>query len=62
MYIADLIVRCSNEIEALSKELYCTLGGNMTPTDDQGNPRDLYFDTDCLDFLEQKWNLSKMEW
>ena len=61
MFIADLIVRCSIEIEALSKELYCTLGGNMTPTDDQGNPRDLYFDTDCLDLLEQKWSLSKKQ-
>lgn len=61
MYIADLIVRCSIEIEALSKELYCTLGGNMTPTDAQGNPRDLYFDTDCLDLLEQNWNLSKKQ-
>ena len=33
MFIADLIVRCSVEIEALSKELYCMLGGNMSPTD-----------------------------
>ena len=32
MHIADLIVRCSVEIEALSKELYSSLGGNMTPT------------------------------
>lgn len=51
MFIADLIVRCSVEIEALSKELYCMFGGNMSPTDLQGNARDLYFDTDCLDLL-----------
>lgn len=27
MHIADLIVRCAVEIESLSKELYCRLGG-----------------------------------
>ncbi|MTN82487.1 hypothetical protein GMB34_00660 [Turicibacter sanguinis] len=27
MHIADLIVRCSIEIEAISKELYFSLGG-----------------------------------
>ena len=59
--IADLIVRCSVEIEALSKELYCMLGGNMPPTDSQGEVRDLYFDTDCLDLLEQKWVISKKQ-
>lgn len=61
MYIADLIVRCSIEIEAISKELYCMLGGNMTPIDAQGNPRDLYFDTDCLNLLEQNWRLSQKQ-
>lgn len=61
MHIADLIVRCSIEIEALSKELYKLLGGNMEPVDDQGKKRDLYFDTDCLDLLEQKWHLGKKE-
>lgn len=61
MFIADLIVRCSVEIEALSKELYCMLGGNMFPKDSEGNSRDLYFDTDCLDLLEQKWLLSKKQ-
>ena len=61
MFIADLIVRCSVEIEALSKELYCMLGGNMSPIDSEGNNRDLYFDTDCLALLEQKWLLSKKQ-
>ena len=61
MHMADLIVRCAIEIEAISKELYCLLGGNMTPTDNQGNSRDLYFDTDCLALLEQKWFLSKKQ-
>lgn len=61
MYIAVLLVRCAIEIEALSKDLYCALGGNAIPTDTQGNTRDLYFDTDCLDLLEQKWRLSKKQ-
>lgn len=61
MFIADLIVRCSVEIEALSKELYRMLGGNMSPTDSQGNDRDLYFDTDCLGLLEKTWLLGKKQ-
>ena len=61
MFIADLLVRCSIEIEALSKELYSRLGGSLTPTDGQGKPRDLYFDTDCLSLLEQEWHLSKKQ-
>lgn len=61
MHIADLIVRCSIEIEAISKELYMKLGGTLSPTDDHGNKRDLFFDTDCLDSLEKQWNLSKKQ-
>lgn len=61
MHIADLIVRCAIEIEAISKELYCLLGGSTELTDSEGNPRDLYFDTDCLELLEQKWHLSKKQ-
>lgn len=59
MHIADLIVRCAVEIEAISKELYKNLGGNMSPVDNEGKPRDLYFDTDCLNLLDQHWILSK---
>lgn len=51
--ISELLIRCSVEIEAISKELYFALGGDM-PKD-----RDLYFDTDCLELLEEKWLLSK---
>lgn len=61
MYIGDLIIRCSIEIEAISKELYFNLGGNPVPVDDDGNKRDLYFDTDCLDLLENQWILSKKQ-
>lgn len=31
----------------------------MTPMDKNNNPRDLYFDTDCLALLEKIWKLSK---
>lgn len=61
MYIGDLIIRCSIEIEAISKELYFNLGGNPSPADANGNKRDLYFDTDCLGLLENKWMLSKKQ-
>ena len=51
--IGDLLVRIAIEVESLSKVLYLANGGTM-PTD-----RDLYFDTDCMKFLEDKWHLSK---
>ena len=47
--IGDLLVRIAIEVESLSKVLYLANGGTM-PTD-----RDLYFDTDCMKFLEDKW-------
>lgn len=61
MHIADLIVRCSIEIESISKELYFELGGNKNPLDDNGNTRDLYFDTDCLDLLENRWHITQKQ-
>lgn len=60
MHIADLIVRCAIEIEAISKELYVNNGG-PTLTDENGNERELYFDTDCIEFLEKIWNLGEKE-
>ncbi len=51
-FIADLLVRCCVEIEALSKELYFDNGGTKV----RGS-KDIYFDTDCLGLLNQKWNL-----
>ncbi|WP_028865664.1 hypothetical protein [Psychromonas aquimarina] len=51
--ISELLIRCSVEIESISKDLYIEDGGTV-PTD-----RDLYFDTDCLKHLEEKWLLSK---
>lgn len=59
MSIADLIVRCSVEIEAISKILYKNLGGNMTPKDDAGNDRYLYFDTDCLALIDKNYGIAK---
>ena len=59
IHIADLIVRCAVEIEAISKELYKQLGGNMNPMGSDGQPRDLYFDTDCMKLLNDTWHLDK---
>jgi hypothetical protein len=57
--IVELLIRCSVEIESIAKELYEQEGGNMNPVNADGRNRDLYFDTDCMDFLENKWSLSK---
>lgn len=51
--ITELLIRCSVEIESISKDLYISEGGEIPPN------RDLYFDTDCLQALEDKWFLSK---
>jgi len=59
LHIADLIIRCVIEIESISKELYQNEGGEMHPKDNNDNERDLYFDTDCINLLEEKWLLSK---
>ena len=57
--IGDLIVRCVIEVEAISKELYLRLGGDEEPIDNGGNKRDLYFDTDCIKLLVDKWKVDK---
>ena len=59
--IAELLFRCAVEIESISKELYEQNGGNVCPVDSKEQSRDLYFDTDCLNYLEQKWVLSKKQ-
>ena len=59
MRIANLIIRCAIEIESISKELYYMNGGNRELYNNEGKIRDLYFDTDCLNLLEKKWNISK---
>lgn len=55
MKIAELIIRTVVEIESISKELYFSNGG------EKENDNNLYFDTDCLNLLENKWSLSKKE-
>jgi len=55
----ELIMRAAVEIESIAKSLYEQNGGIMNPVDDNGRSRDLYFDTDCLNFLELNWKLSK---
>jgi hypothetical protein len=51
--IAELLLRTVVEIESISKSLYFSNGG------DKQDDNDLYFDTDCINLLETKWNLSK---
>lgn len=53
--IAELLIRCSVEIESIAKDLFLDNGGEKT---DEG---DLYFDTHCINFLENKWLLSKKQ-
>lgn len=53
--IAELLLRTSVEIESISKALYFKNGG--TKPDDIN----LFFDTDCLNLLENKWKLSKKQ-
>lgn len=49
-YIADLLVRCCVQIEAISKELYYDNGGEKPRGDNS-----IYFDKDCLKLIDQKW-------
>lgn len=55
-YIADLLVRCCVEIEAISKELYFENGGTK-----QRGSTDVYFDTDCIALLNQLWGITQKE-
>lgn len=53
--ISELLLRCSVEIESISKDLYFILGGEM-PCDG-----DLYFDTHCLQLIEDRWKVGKKQ-
>lgn len=53
-YIADLLVRCCVQIEAVSKELYFNNGGTKPRGD-----KDLFFDEDCLKLIDKKWQTHK---
>ena len=54
MKIADLLVRTATEVESISKELYRQNDGPESTTG-----KHLYFDSDCINFLNQKWNICK---
>lgn len=51
--ITELLIRTVVEIESISKELYFNNGGT------KADNNELFFDTDCLNHLENKWLLSK---
>lgn len=50
-HIADLLVRCCVQIEAISKELYHENGGAKPRGD-----KTLFFDEDCLKLVDIKWS------
>ena len=49
-HIADLLVRCCVQIEAISKELYHVIGGSKP----RGS-NSIFFDEDCLKMIDIKW-------
>lgn len=49
-HIADLLVRCCVQIEAISKELYFDNGGSKARGDSN-----ILFDEDCLKLIDIKW-------
>ena len=49
-HIADLLIRCCVQIEAISKELYHNNGGTKSRGDNT-----IFFDEDCLKLIDQKW-------
>lgn len=51
-HIADLLVRCCVQIEAISKELYFDNGGTKTRGDSS-----IFFDEDCLKLIDIKWQI-----
>lgn len=53
-HIADLLIRCCVQIEAIAKELYFDIGGTK-----QRGDNTLYFDEDCLKEIDKRWNTSK---
>lgn len=53
--ISELLIRTVVEVESISKELYFANGGA------KADDKDLFFDTDCIDLLENKWELSKKQ-
>lgn len=50
-HLADLLVRCCVQIEAISKELYHANGGTKPRGD-----KTLFFDEDCLKLIDMKWS------
>ena len=58
--IGNLIIRCSIEIESLSKELYSNLCEELEDVDKKVNEKqELFFDTDCLSLLVDKWKIDR---
>ncbi|MBS4872748.1 MAG: hypothetical protein KHZ78_07920 [Peptoniphilus sp. oral taxon 375] len=54
-HIGDLVVRCAIEIEAIAKELY--FDSDVENRKELG--KNIYFDTDCLAYMDQNYKTSK---
>lgn len=50
-YIADLLIQCCVQIEAVSKEIYYDIGGSKKRGDTS-----IHFDEDCLKEIDKKWD------
>ena len=60
MAIGNILLRCTVEIEAISKELYLQLGGAPEIIDKATNkPRPPFFDSECIQLLVDTWNIDK---
>lgn len=55
-HIADLLLRCCVEIEAISKELYFDLNGEKERGDST-----IKFDVDCLKLINNKWDTDRKQ-
>lgn len=53
-HLADLLVRCCVQIEAISKELYFELNGDKKRDDST-----IKFDLDCLKLIDKRWETHK---
>lgn len=53
-YIADLLVTCCVQVEAISKELYFAHGG-----DKERDSAQIFFDEDCIGLVNRKWDAGK---
>ena len=57
-HIGNMLVRTAVEIEAISKELYMLNGGTIK-MNKNGEEIPLFFDSDCIAFLDKMWSITR---